>query len=142
AAQTYHRHQVPGPEYMVWDQCKDADGHPIYPQRPMLIGPLFTRATVGSMPSGKFEGKMLLLGSLWDTEAYAWQSDWYCDRVEEQLGEAIGDQFRLYFTDHANHADFPHPGDPTHIVSYLGVLQQALLDISAWVEKGIEPPAG
>jgi hypothetical protein len=31
--------------------------------------------------------------------------------------------------------------DPAHTVSYLGVLQQALLDLSAWVEKGIEPPA-
>ena len=31
--------------------------------------------------------------------------------------------------------------DPTHTVSYLGVLQQALLDLSAWVEKGIAPAA-
>ena len=30
---------------------------------------------------------------------------------------------------------------PTHTVSYLGVLQQALLDLSAWVEKGIPPAA-
>lgn len=29
--------------------------------------------------------------------------------------------------------------DPTRIVSYPGVLQQALGDLSAWVEKGIEP---
>jgi hypothetical protein len=31
--------------------------------------------------------------------------------------------------------------DPTQAVSYLGVLQQALRDLSAWVEKGIAPPA-
>jgi len=140
AAQTYHRHQVPGPEYPVWDQFRDKDGNPKFPQRPMLIGPLFTQSTVGSLPAGKFDGKMILLGSLWDTEAYPWQSDWYRNRVKEQLGDSIDDKFRLYFTDHANHADFANPGDPTHFVSYLGVLQQALLDLSAWVEKGIEPP--
>ncbi len=142
AAQTYHRHQVPGDQYTVWDQFKDADSKPFYPQRPMLIGPLFTRSTVGSLPNGKFDGKMILLGSLWDTEAYPWQSDWYKARVKEQLGDQIDENFRLYFTDHANHADSKNPGDPTHIVSYLGVLQQALLDLSDWVERGITPPSG
>jgi hypothetical protein len=141
AAQTYHRHQVPGPEYKVWDQFRDKNGKPIYPQRPMLIGPLFTRATVGSLPSGNFKGKMILLGSLWDTEAYPWQSDWYRNRVKESLGDTFEDNFRLWFTDHANHGDFAVPGEPTHIVSYLGVLQQALLDLSNWVENGIAPTA-
>jgi len=141
AAQTYHRHQVPGPEYQVWDQFRDENGDPIHPQRPMLIGPLFTRSTVGSLPDGDFKGKMILLGSLWDTEAYPWQSDWYRNRVEESLGDAFEDNFRLWFTDHANHGDFAVPGAPTHIVSYLGVLQQALLDLSNWVENGVAPAA-
>lgn len=120
AAQTYHRHQVPGPEYEVWDQFRDENGEPIYPQRPILIGPLFTRSTVGSLPDGNFNGKMILLGSLWDTEAYPWQSDWYRSRVQESLGEEFEDNFRLWFTDHANHGDFAVPGDPRHIVSYWG----------------------
>ncbi len=34
AAQTYHRHQDPGPEYPVWDQFKAPDGTHLYPQRP------------------------------------------------------------------------------------------------------------
>ena len=42
AVQTYHRHQVPGNDYYVWDQFRDDKGEPIYPQRPMLLGPLFT----------------------------------------------------------------------------------------------------
>jgi hypothetical protein len=37
------------------------------------------------------------------------------------------------------HGDVAVEDDPTHTVSYLGVLQQALLDLSAWVEKGIAP---
>lgn len=141
AAQTYHRHQVPGSEYPVWNQFKNADGKPIYPQRNMLLGPLFTQFTVGSLPSGKFNGKMILLESLWDTEAFPWQADWYYNQVKKQFGTNTNENFRLYFTDHANHADFPTPGDPTHIVSYIGVIQQALLDLSDWVEKGISPPA-
>jgi hypothetical protein len=141
AAQTYHRHQVPGKEYTVWNQFRDADGKPLYPQRPMQLGPLFTRAASGVLPSGKFKGKMILLESLWDSEAFPWQADWYRTKVKENLGENTNNNFRVWFTDHANHADFANPGDPTHLVSYLGVLQQALRDLSAWVEKDVTPPA-
>lgn len=141
AAQTYHRHQVPSKGYPMWDQFRDTDGKPIYPQRPMLLGPLFTKAASGVLPSGKFKGKMILVESLWDSEAFPWQADWYRSKVKENQGESLDNNFRLWFTDHANHADFEHPGDPTHIVSYLGVLHQALRDLSAWVEKGVTPPS-
>ncbi|MBD3630817.1 PKD domain-containing protein [Cyclobacterium sp.] len=139
AAQTYHRHQVPGEEYPVYDQFRDENGEPIYPQRPFLLGPIFTRGASGAVQTGIFEGKMILLESLWDSEAYPWQADWYRDRVIENLGEKTGDHFRVWFTDHASHADRASAGDPNHIVSYLGVLQQALLDLSDWVENGTEP---
>jgi hypothetical protein len=33
------------------------------------------------------------------------------------------------------------PARKTRMVSYLGVLQQALRDVAAWVEQGIAPPA-
>lgn len=141
AVQTYHRHQDPGPQYKVWDQFRDAKGNPIYPQRPMLIGPLFTRAAAGVLPVGKFEGKMIVLESLWDREAFPWQADWYRDRVKENLGDNTDNNFRLWYTDHALHGDLSKQEDPTRTISYLGVLQQALLDLSDWVEKGIEPPA-
>ncbi|SFF20713.1 PKD domain-containing protein [Spirosoma endophyticum] len=141
AAQTYHRHQVPGKDYPVWDQFRDAEGKPLYPQRPMILGPLFTQGATGSLPKGKFTGKMIVLESLWDSEAYPWQADWYRSKVKQALGDSTDNHFRLWFTDHANHADFVRPGDPTHLVSYLGVLQQALRDLSLWVEKGVAPPA-
>jgi hypothetical protein len=140
AVQTYHRHQDPGPQYKVWDQFRDAKGKPIYPQRPMLIGPLFTRAAAGVLPKGKFKGKMIVLASLWDREAFPWQADWYRDRVKENLGVNTDNNFRLWYTDHALHGDLSRQEDPTRTISYLGVLQQALLDLSDWVEKGNEPP--
>ena len=141
AAQTYHRHQVPGPEFKVWDQFRGPDGKPIYPQRPFLLGPIFTAGAAGTVPTGKFEGKMIALESLWDREAMPWQGDWYRSRVQENLGERTDANFRLWFTDHALHGDFTKQEDPTRTVSYLGVLQQALRDLSAWVERGIAPPA-
>lgn len=141
AVQTYHRHQVPGKEYRVWDQFRDAAGNPKYPQRPMLLGPLFTRGASGVLPTGKFAGKMILLCSLWDREAFAWQGDWYRTQVKNHLGDNTDNNFRLWYTDRALHGDLTKQEDATRTVSYLGVLQQALRDLSAWVEKGTPPPA-
>ena len=141
AAQTYHRHQVPGPEFRAWDQFRGPDGKPIYPQRPMLLGPLFVQATAGSLQTGRFEGKMIVVESLWDREAFPWQADWYRARVKEHFGDKLDDHFRLWYTDHALHGDVSVQEDPTHTVSYIGVLHQALRDLSAWVERGVAPPA-
>lgn len=141
AAQTYHRHQVPGNDYPVWDQFRGPDGAPIYPQRPMLLGPLFTSNASGTLQTGNFKGKMILLASLWDREAFPWQADWYRSKVEIALGAQLDNHFRLWFTDHALHSDVERDIDSTHAVSYLGVLHQALSDLSAWVEEGVTPPA-
>jgi hypothetical protein len=141
AIQTYHRHQVPGKEYYVWDQFRNADGTPKYPQRPLLLGPLFTKGAAGVIPTGKFKGKMILLESLWDREAFPWQADWYRTKVKANLGDSLDNHFRVWFTNRALHGDVSIEDDPTETISYLGVLQQALLDLSDWVEKGIAPAA-
>lgn len=141
AAQTYHRHQVPGSDYVVWDQFRGPDGKPLYPQRPMLLGPLFTKSAAGSLQSGVFEGKMIVVESLWDREAFPWQADWYRSLVKKHLGEKADDHFRLWYTDHALHGDERKIEDQTRVIAYEGVLHQALRDLSAWVENGVEPPA-
>lgn len=141
AMETYHRHQVPGKEFTVWDQFRKPDGTPIYPQRRMLLGPLFTKSTAGSLQTGRFEGKMILAASLWDREAMPWQADWYRGRVQEHLGAKTDQNFRLWYTDHALHGDEPTTEAASRVVTYVPVLQQALSDLAAWVEKGIAPPA-
>jgi len=141
AVQTYHRHQLPGKEFYVWDQFRDNEGNPLYPQRPMLLGPMFTMGAAGVLPSGRFKGKMILLESLWDREAFPWQADWYRTKVQENIGSETDNNFRLWYTDRALHGDNSEQEYPTRTVSYLGVLQQALRDLSAWVEKGKDPPA-
>jgi hypothetical protein len=138
AAQYYHRHQVPTPDFYVWDQFRGPDGKPLEPQRPMLIGPMVTGA--GSVQSGRFKGKMILVESMMDQDALPWQGDWYRSKVKEALGDRIDDSFRFWYVEHALHSDGARQGDTTHTVSYLPDLYQALRDVSAWVEKGIPPP--
>jgi hypothetical protein len=141
AAQTYHRHQVPASDdFPVWDQFRNPDGSPIYPQRQVVLGPLFAAAAAGTVQTGRFEGKMIVVESLLDREALPWQADWYRSKVRENLGNAIDDHFRLWFTDNALHGDEEIQESPTHTVSYLGVLHQALRDLSRWVEDGVAPP--
>lgn len=59
----------------------------------------------------------------------------------EHFGRRLDDHFRLWFTDNALHGDDAIQESPTHTISYLGVLHQALRDLSRWVEEGVAPPA-
>lgn len=140
AVQTYHRHQVPLNDFEVWNQFRDAEGKPLYPQRPFLLGPTIARGGAGSIQSGRFKGKMIVVATLLDESAFPWQADWYRSKVKEVLGDSESDSFRLWFIDNAMHGDHTHSPDELHLVSYLGALHQALLDISEWVERGTTPP--
>ncbi|OLS22751.1 MAG: hypothetical protein ThorAB25_25220 [Candidatus Thorarchaeota archaeon AB_25] len=143
AFQTYHRHQDPPPEYYVFDQFRDADGNPLYPQRPEEFR---AETGAGSIQTGRFTGKMIVVQNIMDEIAYAWQADWYRTKVKAALGEQFDDNYRLWFIDRALHTppvvtplDSP-PVVTTRVINYGGVLQQALRDVSAWVEKGVAPP--
>lgn len=140
AMQAYHRHQVPRRfhGFDEWDQFRDQDGDPAEPQRPMLIGPMFVRST-GCTEDGTPHAKVIAIASLMDREAFPWQADWYANRVRAHLGTRFDDEFRLWYTDHAMHADEEGQKDPTHTVSYVGVQEEALLQLADWVEKGIAP---
>ena len=140
ALQTYHRHQVPTPDMYGWNQFRGADGQPIYPQRDPLIGPIAAAGTAGSVPNGRIHGKMLVVEVLMDIDALAWQADWYRSQVKEALGPSFEDNFALWFIDHAQHDNPATTAAHAHTVSFAGALQQALRDLSAWVEKGVKPP--
>lgn len=141
ALQTYHRHQVPGREYGAWDQFRDEHGKPIYPQRPFLVGPIIAQGGAGGVQNGTPKCKMIVLESLMDESAFPWQADWYRREVEKNGAQNVEDSFRLWFMDNCMHTDCEegNGGDHQHIVSYLGALHQALLDLSDWVERGITP---
>ncbi len=145
AAQTYHRHQVQAPEFYIWNLFKDKDGEPKYPQRPR---PLPSMQSGGSTMSGNFNGKMIVISALMDEAAFPWQADWYRSRVKIALGDEFDDRYRLYYIDNSMHTtQLAKSGDPrpvatTRVISYQGALQQALRDLSNWVENDVAPPMG
>lgn len=110
------------------------------------MGPRYALGGTGSLQTGRFAGKMIVVEALLDEAAYPWQADWYRTQVERALGPRLNDQFRLWFVDRAMHTgpfpsrSEPRPARTTRVVPYVGVLQQALRDVSDWVEKGLPPP--
>jgi hypothetical protein len=153
AAQTYHRHQDPGPEYPVWDQFKAPDGSYLYPQRPLVKG--YDQVGEGnSWQSGRFTTKVINVACLMDEAAFPWQADWYRRRVIAEQGPGYVDRYRLWFVDRAMHVNpsrylSPNEGvapqqdhgpTDTQIVAYNGVLHQAIRDVAAWAERGVAPP--
>ncbi len=138
AIQLYHRHQVPEDRsFHAWDQYRDEKGEPIGAQRPVIAYD-FTAGGCGSVQDGHVQGKVIIMNSLMDGD-FPWQADWYYQKVREVNGDA--DIARVYYNDNCPHGDVTDMmGDYLHYTPYLGMLCQALLDVSAWVEKGIAPP--
>lgn len=149
ALSSYHRHQVPrGPNYDAWNQFRSPDGTPIYPQRARETGPLITcNVTGGATHTGKVNGKVIMVNSLIDSDAFTWHGDWYGQRMKDALGETYDNNVRHWYNDSSDHLDntvvgsgLSAPNYTARIVDFRPSLQQALRDVSAWAEKGIEPP--
>ena len=145
ATLTYYRHSLPQHGSLhdfpaTYDSFRNADGSPRYPQRAINVG-LGQGNLNRAVTLGKIHGKMIALENLMDGDAFPWQAVWYQSKVRDAMGAGFGDNFRLWFNDHAQHTAPTTPVMMTHVVSYQGILEQALLDLSAWVEKGVAPPA-
>ncbi len=139
ALQTYHYHQVPEDRtFHAWDQFRDETGVPIYPQRPMVISYPFTYGGCGSVQDGKIQARTIVMNNLMDGD-FPWQADWYRGKVQEIYGEKADQVFRLWYNDNCPHGDVSEVGDSLHLVSYLGMLRQALCDLARWVEKDEAP---
>ena len=139
AMQYFHRHQIPDRTYDVYDQFRDENGDPIPAQLPMLIAPMISVNGAGTMLTGNIHGKVIGLCSMLDESACPWHGDWYRKAIARQ-GIDEKDHFRLYYHDNSIHDDrAAYLDDRQHQVDYLGTLHQALLDVAAWCEEGIEP---
>ena len=145
AIQTYHRHQVPDESYHCFDQFRDTDGTPLYPQRPFLTGPMIAYGGAGSVQNGAPGCKLIVLESMLDESAFPCHADWYRNTCSAQSDVPEDERIRFWFNDNCMHTDSDvehgNGGDRKHIVSYYGILHQALLDLSDWVERG-KAPAG
>lgn len=141
AIQSFHRHQVPEIEYTTWDQYRDENKQPLYPQRHSVLGRSITFGGAGSIQDGQIQGKVIVVASLEDESAFPWQADWYRRKVASVNPEKEEEIFRLWFMEHCNHGDVSAMPNAPHLVPYLGALHQALLSVSDWVERGIVPNA-
>lgn len=150
ALQYYSRYQVPDPAQYGWNQYRGKDGAPVFPQRKALVGPMMNASSAGgSMASGRFHGKMIMLASTMDIQAYPWSADWYKKQAAQVQGGRLDSDYRLWIMDNADH----DPKGPTasaavdadkpahHIVSYEGEYEQAFLYLNEWVSKGTPPPS-
>ena len=145
ALRAYYRYQLPPAVngYYGFDQFRDANGAPLYPQRNLVIGPLILRGSSGNAAfSGLIHGKMIVVDNLLDVDALPWHADWYAKRVQASLGAAgFRDNFRLYYNDSADHLDGEVVGQRANrLVNYWGIVEQTLRDISAWSETGKVAP--
>ncbi len=145
ALQTYHRHQFPpaNPDFDypdVYDYFRNSDGTPRYPRRGVDIGAAGTLGSTGQIPTGRFNGKMIVVECMHDGDALPWQADWYRKKVEAIEGLGIDEKYRLWYVDNANHTDPTTETLETHAVAYSGTVQYVLRELSAWVERGIVPP--
>lgn len=135
AVQSYYRHQVPpDTAFHAWDQFRKEDGTPAIPQRDDIMGPGF--CGTGTVQEGTIQGKVILTQSLMDESTCPWCGDWYRSAVRKAKGSE--EDFRIYYYERCLHGDVSTL-DTDMIVNYLGGLKQALLDISDWVERGVEP---
>jgi hypothetical protein len=143
ALQTYHRHQIGSPEqgFYTFDQFRHPDGTPIYPQRDVLVGPVGQFNGSGGHMTGRINGKMIVLESLMDIDAFPFGADEYRTKVRRAMGKRFDDTFRVYFQDHAQHGQPVGNAANARTVAYTGALQQALRDVAAWAEDGVKPPA-
>lgn len=136
ALQSYYRHQVPQDlSFHAWDQFRDEQGQPTLPQRPNILG--YGYCGTGTVQDGQIQGKVMVIQAMMDESTCPWCADWYRKKViEAKGGEA--DHFRVYYMDRCLHGDVAWL-ENNMITNYLGALRQALLDLSDWVERGIEP---
>lgn len=132
------RYQVPSRDYLNWDQYRKPNGEPLTPQT--ALQPESEIGGPGTLQSGRFKAKVIVIASLMDETAHPWNAAWYANKVKQNLGKRYDSQFRIWFTDNATHGDALEVFDSTRLVPYLGILYQALRDVSAWVEKGVPPP--
>jgi hypothetical protein len=116
------------------DQYRNADGSPKYPQRPNLdfLYHSSYRTMGGRVETGDIKVKTMLITGMGDNLAWPVFNASYAEEVQKTLGAAkANSMFRFYLHDNGRHTT--GGGQP-------GIFRQSIIDLMAWVEKGIAPP--
>jgi len=137
----YHRHKDPGPTFRTWDHLRDLGGDPIFAQTEGIHYAIEATFVVsgGAEYNGNINYKTIAVVNLKDVDAFPSDGHYYRERVIES--EREGD-FRIWLNENANHVKrndgFPYLNNI--LINYNFITQQAILDLIAWVENGVEPP--
>ncbi len=149
AAAFYPRHSVLDNGNPAYDQYRNADHSFKYVQRTKTPIPVpylpNLGASGGRRQTGHLTVKTIVLENLSDPASWGYVGGFYAEEVRKAMGPAAADRtFRLYYQENAAHgADTDEkPGKPgTILIAAGGILNQAILDLAAWVEQGVPPPA-
>ncbi|MDR2417467.1 MAG: hypothetical protein LBD79_00240 [Treponema sp.] len=137
----YHRHKDPGHAFYTWNHLRDSNGDPIYAQTPgtHYAIEISEMTSGGAKWSGNTHCKAIACVMLMDVDSFPSDGDYYRERVKESGRES---DFRIWLNEYADHHE-THDGNLPYLnyrlINYAGILQQALMDLSSWMEKGIEP---
>jgi hypothetical protein len=101
---------------------------------------------MGTCHTGRFPGKMIWVQHTHDSSLWPIDGIGMRDNVLREVGpDESARHFRLRWTENAEHvppllaAGPPGRATTTWLVDYLPVIEQTLLDLTAWVEEGVEP---
>lgn len=142
AMRAYYRYQVPERSgFYGFDHLRGPKGSLIYPRRTVDVSARLAEGASYSTHDGDTKGKIIVVQNLADSDAFPWHADWYRGQVKQALGDQFDSNYRLWFNENSEH-DYEGPKDirKSLAVPYGGMIQQALRDLSAWVEKGVQPP--
>jgi hypothetical protein len=117
-----------------YDQYRNADGSPKYPQRKDISVLSYSnyRTMGGRIETGALKTKIMIIEGRSDNLSWPIFNASYAERVQKTLGAARANQMmRFYMHDNGRHA--LGGGEP-------GIFQQSIQDLIAWVEKGVAPP--
>jgi len=131
-----------GAQHFEWRQLV-VDGKPIYEPRRLED---WDQVDVVMPYKYEFKGKMILLQHCMDAANWPSHAANYADYCAQKMGaEAVREQLSINFLDHAAHIPahfYPTTDAPTptsRLIDYEACLHQAVRDVIAWVEHGIEP---
>lgn len=131
-AQVYYpRHSILNDGNPAYNQYKDTNGKPIYPQRQVQFvgGP--SGVMGGIRETGNLKTKVMVMENLEDANSFPYVAGFYRQEVEKSLGKGKADgMFRVYYQEHAGHSN-------GGLVQ--GIFNQMVLDLIDWAEKGITP---
>jgi hypothetical protein len=116
-----------------YDQYRNADGSPKYPQRKDISVLSYSnyRTMGGRIETGAITTKVMIIEGRGDNLSWPIFNASYAQRIQRTLGPKANDMMRFYLHDNGRHA--VGGGEP-------GTWQQSMQDLMAWAEKGIAPP--